>query len=79
MEVEVAIRVDVFLSVSLGIGWSCRWEFISLHSQKGLMDPIDFRFGVSQAGESLRFQMINRVLRWKLRWPYVLTYFFQCP
>ena len=73
MEVELAIRVDVFLSLFLGIGRSCRWEFINLQPQKGFMDPYECRIwvgvlliwalGVSQAAENqlLRFQMIDQV------------------
>ena len=68
--------------LSLEIGRSHRWEFISLHSQKEFMGGLILvsEFGVSQAAESLRFQMIKTVLRlWKLRYSCVLTCFVNCP
>ena len=62
MEVEVFIRVDVFFSVSLGIGRKDRHELAGLHALKRALEQLDLcvRFGVSQAAESLRFQM-NKV------------------
>ena len=36
------------------------------------------RFGVSQAARTLRFQLNEGVLRWKLRWPLVFMVNFHC-
>ena len=36
------------------------------------------RFGVSQAARTLRFQLNDGVLRWKLRWPLVFMVFSHC-
>ena len=36
------------------------------------------RFGVSQAARTLRFQLNDGVLRWKLRWPPVFMVFSYC-
>ena len=36
------------------------------------------RFGVSQAARTLRFQLNDGVLRWKMRWPPVFMVFSHC-
>ena len=53
-KVEVAIRVDVFCPVSIGIGKDNRWDLAGLHALKEVTEP---SIWVTELGDELAIQL----------------------